>query len=403
MTRQTTLWRLLFIIATAAGCWDLKFSELPDTEGANVNIDSDDSDRIDNPCRKKTCFTPPNPDKCLTPDTVVRYAVNGYCEVEDGKAICRYPTYPEKCARGSCRDGVCEAVPLQGKYCIDPPAPTCDGNELVSHYPIGVAAQNSDGDPVCEYPEHRISCENGCKEGRCSGDPCAGLFCTRPLASFCETDYLTIPEMEGRCSNEGACIYKSRGDDALCADACRDGKIDEAALCDCITCVTPPADFCLDEKTLYDYPERGICKNGACIYEGQRIACGSTCSKGRCRDDLCLGFSCIHLPAPKCTAEGRLKLHYFNTDTPCREGLCDFDEFIVCDERGDDCVDGRCKSDVCSGIQPYCTYLVPQNPHCDGDQAISFISDGTCIGDGFCSYEIETVDCEACDAGVCTN
>ena len=424
-----------------AGCWDFGLFEV-DTSAVSTDTPSDepgdtapgDTD-TDNPCNEKVCDTPSAKGECDPSGRIIRQAANGYCVVEDGNAVCKYPTYTEECLAGECEDGTCPDSPLQGMICNDPPEPKCDGDkEIISYYPIGVATFNPDGEPTCEYTEYHLTCENGCKNRRCVREPCVGVFCSTPPAPYCsDRDNARMYTILGRCNDDGTCRYGSvsaasywasaaeacekhqetsdmtcKGDyserhESEVDDMCKSGAPDEEALCLVATCLTPPADFCLDGQTLYSYEHRGYCKDGACIYRGEEIVCRDSCRGGRCTgDEACNGVSYILSPAPRCDAGGVMRVLY---SPPPGEPSCDHGAPIVSEWKACDktlsCINGECSQSACSGVQSVCRQLSPQASFCTENQVVSHQSTTACISQSFCEFFVTTEPCESCVDDTC--
>jgi hypothetical protein len=291
--------------------------------------------------------------------------------------------------------GTCPDAAAQNIDCFDAPASYCNGNELVAYYPHGVAIE--DGLVAsCIYSQTTISCAQGCENNSCNGDPCAGVTCNNPPPRYCDNDMLVKWEALGRCAGNGKCQYDKQT--IACENGCSEGACNGEDSCEFISCVTPPADFCLNDTTLYSYIPRGVCEDGACIYEGREVSC--SCRNGRCIDDPCLGVSCVYPPPPQCTEDGKLRIWDggFFADL-CQDGVCVYDfEEMECDQG--DCVDGHCP-DYCEGRNYYCD--ISRAPdYCDGDIAVSKSDESACYGSGYCEWVVTTEECmSGCEAGVC--
>lgn len=72
-----------------------------------------------------------------------------------------------------CRDGLCRGEPVM---CAEPPGPLCDTpSSLVSFQSPGTCRAGR-----CEYTSVGSSCVEGCVQGSCLPDPCAGVTCNTP-------------------------------------------------------------------------------------------------------------------------------------------------------------------------------------------------------------------------------
>ena len=401
----------LCITVTLSGCWNLTFRDreidagsghiaATDTERDDNDNDSsteDASEAMTSPCADFRCNTPPADICGEAPTQVVRYAREGYCTVADGTPRCIYATFVDTCLSGNCQDGGCPEAAAQSMYCLSPEPPRCDGDTLIVYTPQGTATAEGG----CKYGQQDITCANGCDDGACIGAPCDGVACIAPPARYCFNDILVTWEPNGRCNDNGECRYNRH--EVQCKDGCSNGACVEDDVCSRVSCGAPPSSFCLDENTLFAYAKNGSCRDGACIFDGERIAC--RCIDGKCADDPCLGVTCIFPPSPSCTPDGKLRFWDASwvgddADELCVNGECVY-EFSegACDQG--DCVDGRC-SDYCEYRNFYCDLLPASPDYCDGDLAVSYAAHGVCKGAGICEFDTTTKTCDAgCDAGRC--
>ncbi len=403
--RRTTLFVRAALCAaaiTAAGC-----SSDPDDGGGGCPDD---------------CIGAAAPSPTCDGDTRVSYAplalcVDGTCEFAETRTNCGEDG-------GTCVDGACEdpePLPCDTITCDAPPETTCDGNTIVS-YGDGVCDDAIDGctlasgaEGCCSYPEQREDCAEGdvCSRGRCitPEDPCEGVACDTPPASFCDgTEYVTY-EAAGTCDPDSLeCGYAeaSRVDCAASDQFCSNfaGCLDRDP-CDDVTCDMPPAPFC-EGEVVVSYVARGTCEAGDCEYtEAARQDCaagGQLCDMGACVDPgPCVGVVCDRGPTNRC--DGTVAYSYpdigvCNPDT----SLCEYDEVVV------DCADSAqiCDGGFCVDPGP-CDGIVcdrPPGPYCDSGMVVVSQSPGTCVeATGECEYGAVMEDCAAdgleCFEGEC--
>ena len=403
----------VFCVVIASGCWDFeRTTRAPDSTARSVASDSDldtsdggledtetesASEAVpeESPCEGVRCNAPPQ-NSCETATKVRRFSREGYCVAENGIPRCEYVSYVDPCIEGACLDGVCPNNPAQGKHCFEPPASTCEASSLLAYYPHGVA--EAEGRTAsCIYSKETIRCAEGCEENRCVGEPCAGVSCVDPPARYCRDDTLVKWAPIGRCDRRGRCVYDRR--EIACEEGCEDGACVEENRCLYAVCRKPPANFCLDDDTLYAYDARGRCREGACIYAGAKIPC--PCVNGQCESDRCLGVECVFPPPSTCTEDGKLEIWDGAAwGDPCDEdGVCAYETVTVTCDQGP-CVDGQCP-DFCEGRNYYCDLPAPPD-FCDGDDAVVHDARGSCHGTGHCEWESFRETCaNGCELGVC--
>jgi hypothetical protein len=161
--------------------------------------------------------------------------------------------------------------------CDAPPPATCEGAVMVSHPRQGLCVGGT-----CTYATQRVTCTGGCAAGKCVGNPCEGLVCTTaPGACY---------KAPGTCQ-DGACTYAYL-DGAGCDDAnpCTTKDACESGVCagSPIVCNAPPANTCLDTKTLTKWAVGGACDpaSGQCTYTSTPVACEGGCVDGVCLEAL---------------------------------------------------------------------------------------------------------------------
>ena len=134
----------------------------PVDTGCTYGCDASANACAPDPCIGVTCTDPPNgcffaQGKCDKGGCV--YSVSDGVSCDDG----------DPCTDGdACRQGVCSGTP---KTCAKPTMDAClDATTLVKYQ----AAGTCDPAGVCEYPQSSVTCDFGCENGACKGNPCAG-------------------------------------------------------------------------------------------------------------------------------------------------------------------------------------------------------------------------------------
>lgn len=341
------------------------------------------------------------------------FECEGDVAVEEGgtciNGACSYSTVSRRdCADegGTCSSGRCEfADPCEGVVCQDPPASTCDGNQVVS---FGFAGTCIDGD--CSYDETRTTCADGtvCIDGACAERPvCFGVVCNSPPADACLGDVAfrygagaceLVEDEEGETSEQ--CVYEETATNcASSGQECVDGACIEPDPCTGVSCDVPDPAFCEGEVAV-SYTAPGTCVAGLCAFDEVRENCtdgGGFCEDGECVvEDPCEGRVCNAPPANTC--EGNVATAYALPGT-CVAGDCNYVITSTdCSLRDEVCVDGECEFvDLCAD-EP----CAPPAPSCLGPLAVSASGPGTCFieeGGTFCDYsEVQTVE-NCADAG----
>ncbi len=251
------LFSLATILLVAAGCWELE--EPPawkegtasdtdtdgDTDGdtdsdtdtdTDTDMDSDadsDTDTETDPCAQVCCYGYPN--ECDGSFDIWVYDPVGTCNNITGECI--YNNEWQPCSSGMCQRGECVDDPCQGVSCYAPPAPYCsvDGKELW-HWdgtlPAGEPVEDS-GTCKCTYSivQNPTSCgSGGCLNGKCVDDPCTGVICILPPASYCRSDTILVTydqpqggQTPGTCIDDGQCDYQKLKQEIQCDSGCKDG------------------------------------------------------------------------------------------------------------------------------------------------------------------------------------
>ncbi|MCP4602102.1 MAG: hypothetical protein GY847_16565 [Proteobacteria bacterium] len=333
------------------------------------------------PCDDVVCSTPPE-NECADSDNLRVYEQTGTCDSGD----CSYGSSLILCDFG-CDSGQCLADPCVGVTCNEPPANECaDSDNLRVYEQSGYC---EDGD--CFYNSQLTLCDFGCELGECLDDPCQGITCNAPPASFCsDTDALRVYDTQGTCS-EGDCEYGFN--DVICDYGCASGSCLQDP-CLGVTCSTPPANFCSDTDTLRVYETQGNCSGGNCDYVFSDFGCDFGCESGECLEDPCLGIACETPPANYCEDGDTLVAH--DQEGTCTDGLCSYESSqVICDFG---CESGQCLEDPCLTI----TCETPPANYCDdANTRVVYDTPGTC-DEGVCSYSIYEEDCPyGCENGEC--
>ncbi len=366
----------LLLVAGPIGC-----SDIPPLQGNDAGADSaaaadgaaNGEGRDAGPpgsCSGVSCYTPPA-NECAQgdDDAIAVYSPVGYC----AQGECVYATRDEPCETGTCQGGACVDNPCQGLSCHTPPEVECSGPAMLTVYnPRGFCVEEENG-ANCGYAVSGLSCEQGCEEGACRDQPCAGVICNAPPARYCADDVLLVWHTDGYCA-QGECIYSNEVIE--CTRGCSEGSCEGEEPCTWVSCDTPPASFCRGGK-LRVFESQGVCDRGACSYSYQDIECTEGCEQGQCIGDPCAGISCKTPPARHCQDD---ELVVWDTIGRCDVGACDYNSQIV--DCGSRRVDGACE-----GENPCAFMACDDSPprFCVEDRKLRvFDNQGVCT-DGVCS------------------
>ena len=381
------------------------------------------------PCLALACVSPPEP--ACEGGAVRTWGSPGAC----AEGECSYEPTDEPCAHG-CKDGACQPDPCLGVPCSTAPSVcwklpgTCaeglctfepnDGvgcddadpctiddaclsgacvgtpqpcdepppNECISTSTLRVYVEKGacEADGSCFYEYEHVTCELGCLDGACKGDPCTGVDCDEPPGACWANP--------GSCAG-GVCSYAPLAGDACDdGDPCTEGDACAEGACSGVAkaCEEPPATECLDATTVRAWSANGTCTDGVCEYESTDTLCEDGCDAGACLKDPCEDLSCDAPPSDCYGAMGT-----------CEQGVCSYPQVDggVCDD-GDPCtVEDACQGGACVGAPLPCDE--PPGAECLPDEATlqSWSAPGTCA-DGVCDYASSEVPCEfGCDAGSC--
>ncbi len=309
--------------------------------------------------------TSPPARRCLDATTLEAFPTQGRCAAQGG---CGYNAVSVACANG-CANGACTGDPCAGRFCDAPPAPTCgDATHLRVSAPSGACDHGS-----CAYATQVVECPGGCRDGACVGDACTGRRCTTPPPSQCLDDHsLRLFVTPGACA-EGQCAYSTA--ELTCAHGCSEGACTNDP-CASLACATPPAPTCSGASTRRSYGLQGTCTAGACHYQPTDTACpaGQQCNSGTC---VTPSVTCMMSCASGCCEADVCRPPATQDHSHCGFGaqLCG-----AC-APGDECASGRCRaSDLCSVANGGCS----ANATCSSGTATSRVC--TCnsgyTGDG---------------------
>lgn len=201
----------------------------------------------------------------------------------------------EVCPAGySCVSGTCRAGPpvvagggndagsgcTSASGCITPPANTCkDASTLLAWSSAGTC----DAAGKCAYASMDVACSQGCANGQCIGDLCAGVTCDLPPSPVCvDANTLRSHPMNGTCDDAtGQCVFVPM--DTTCPGGCAANMCQGSDLCAQVACNTPPPPECKGTQ-LVTYAAAGTCDpgTGKCSYSESATNCSGDCVSGAC-------------------------------------------------------------------------------------------------------------------------
>jgi len=271
---------------------------------------------VDHKCQGTSCVTPPMP-RC-DGDNLMVSNPTGFCSDATGGPVCAYAERAIVCD-GGCEADRCVGNPCAGILCEHPPARYCDGDDLVVFDVFG----RCDGG-ACQYASQSVDCgDSGCTDGHCNGsDVCETVSCDKRPAAFClnGTTLRTFP-WDGVCDN-GACRYDPS--DVECFDGCVNGQC-VGDPCAGVSCDRPTPAYCRNGSTLVHWNGMpGMCVDGVCDYETVESACTGSCASGACTGDPCQGVICMRPPASYCVDEVHLRT-FFMPGTCVGGGFCSYE------------------------------------------------------------------------------
>ena len=251
-------------------------------------------------------------------------------------SACQFETSTVLCSQG-CANGACVNEPCAGVSCSEPPPSTCvNATSLRVFTSPGACTAGT-----CGYASAEVSCSGGCSNGACTGNPCAGRVCNLPPASSCVGNVLRTYSSQGICDGaSGACTYQRV--DTVCVAGCSNAAC-VADPCSGVTCNTPPASTCVSGTVRQTFGATGVCSVGSCSYTPLL----ETCTSGK----QCQGGECV-TPPPTCNS------------TNCATGCCSGSTCVAfanqstsaCGTQGNACLacsgggGFECKSGSCSDV-----------------------------------------------------
>jgi hypothetical protein len=104
-----------------------------------------------------------------------------------------------------------------GVTCDKPPAASCKDPQTLTTY----TGQCSPQSGTCNYSPMDTHCTNGCMNGQCVGEMCAGIVCNQPPAPKCNGNAVVTSAAMGSCTT-GTCTYPQTSMDCG-SRGCADG------------------------------------------------------------------------------------------------------------------------------------------------------------------------------------
>jgi Cys-rich repeat protein len=243
-----------------------------DTAGGTGATDAG-NDVVTNPCAGVVCNTPPA-NVCADANNLAVFNPTGTCD----QGQCHYTFQATNCPQG-CVNDACVNNPCLGVTCITPPASVCADATQLTVYDTPGSCSNGN----CSYGSHNVFCGFGCSSGVCNGDPCTGVTCNVPPASYCSAaNTLTVHDAPGTCQQQsGLCQYGTHTE--FCSFGCAAGAC-SGNPCAGVSCNTPPASYCVDASTVRTYASSGTCSGGNCSYAHTDSNCPYGCVNGVCQN-----------------------------------------------------------------------------------------------------------------------
>ncbi len=314
----------LALVGLGVGCLNLHGSYV--FAGADAGADDAGSADGGSPACSMTCEAKAN--SCLDARTLLVTRLHACSD-----SVCQYEATQVACLSG-CAAGHCTGEPCAGVVCVAPPAPKCvTSGSLQVFSEVGACINGQ-----CGYASTTVTCRSGCVDDRCVSELCAGVSCRSPPVSAC-VDSKTLKRFNslGTCTEStGACQYESTL--VTCEQGCVDGAC-RANPCAGLSCTTPPSAQCRDGVTRTVYANPGVCgASGACDYGATDVACdaGTSCQGGACIAD---SASCNASNCAGCCVNDRCVLTAAQSHDECGSSgaVC-----VAC-EVNSSCLAGACQ------------------------------------------------------------
>ncbi|HLD38701.1 MAG TPA: hypothetical protein VJB05_00115, partial [archaeon] len=206
--------------------------------------------------------------------------------------------------------------------CNSPPAATCSGSTRVYYDSTGSCSSGS-----CQYTQRTQNCPYGCSGGTCNNDPCSGVSCNSPPASYCSGSTRVTYNSPGTCSG-GSCSYATSNYD--CPTTGCSGETRQTGGCSSGSCYLNNAQDCNSLNTCTNSGATyQTCNNGQACTAQNRVYNDYTCSGGGCAlaSSAASGNcpvvysncqSCNSPPAESCTSN----THTWYDSGTCSSGSC---------------------------------------------------------------------------------
>jgi hypothetical protein len=201
------------------------------------------------PCGASACDDPPD-NYCLDANHAHMFQSLGTCD----SGTCSYQSADVYCAFG-CDSNGCKPDPCAGVSCDTPPAAYCADASTRRTYSPAVACVMG----RCPYLATDTTCQYGCENGLCRGDPCLGTNCDDSNPCTADSCNSSTGQCSHQASNNGqACTNSSSGE--CPRGTCNGGTCLSTAN---VTCTTE-----IDVDLCQDVEVAGVCTGaGDCVVQ----------------------------------------------------------------------------------------------------------------------------------------